>query len=89
MWMLLTGVIAEEMYDCLEQEKLLTEEQKRCKQGSRGTKNQFLIDKAVLKDCKKRHNNLSMSWIDYKNAYDFVLHSWINGVLSYFEMQIM
>ena len=86
MWMLLTGVIAEEIYDYLEQEKLLTEEQKRCKQGSPGRKDQFLIDKAVLKDCKKRHNNLSMSWIDYKKTYDFVLHSWINGVLSYFKM---
>ena len=88
MRMLLTGVIGEEMYDYLEQEKLLTEELKGFKQGSRLTKDQLLIDKAVLKDYKKRHTNLSMSWIDYKKAYDFVLHSWINGVLGYFEMWI-
>ena len=31
MWKLLTGVIAEEMYDYLEQEKLLPEEQKGCR----------------------------------------------------------
>ena len=64
MWKLSTEVIAEDMYNYLEQEKLLSEEQKGCRRGSRGTKDQFLIDKTVLKDYKKRHNNLSMAWID-------------------------
>ena len=45
MWKLLTGVIAEEMYRCLEREKILPEEQKGCK---RGRKDQLLIDKTVL-----------------------------------------
>ena len=54
---LLTGVIAEDMYDYLEQKKLLPKEQKRCRRDSRGTKDQLLIDKAVLKYCKKRHSN--------------------------------
>ena len=84
MWKLLTGVIAEDMYDYLEQEKLLPEEQKGCRRGSRGTKDQQLIDKAVLKDCKKSHTNLSMAWIDYKKAYDFVRHSWINECMKLF-----
>ena len=64
MWKLLTGVIAEEMYNYLECGKILPEEQKGCKRGSRGTKDQLLIDKTILKDCKKRHTNLSMAWID-------------------------
>ena len=55
MWKLLTGVIAEEMYNYLEREKILPKEQKGCKRGSRGTKDQLLIDKTVLEDCKKRH----------------------------------
>ena len=64
MWKLRTEVIAEDMYNYLEQEKLLSEEQTGCRRGSRGTKDHFLIDKTVLKDYKKRHNNLSMAWID-------------------------
>ena len=44
---LLTGVIAEEMYNYLEREKILPEEQKGCRRGSRGTKDQLLIDKTV------------------------------------------
>ena len=64
MWKLLTGVIAEKMYNYLEQEKILAEEQKGCNRGSHGTKDQLLIDMMVLKDYKKRHTNLSMAWID-------------------------
>ena len=62
----------------------MPEEQKGCKRGSRGTKDQLIIDKTVLKDCKKRHTNLSMAWIDYKKAYDFVPHSWINECMEKF-----
>ena len=42
-----------------------------------GTKDQLLIGKAVLKDCRRRRTNLAMAWINYRKAYDFVLHSWI------------
>ena len=78
MWKLLTGVIAEEMYNYLEREKILQEEQKGHKRGSCGTKDQLLIDKTVLKDCKKRHTNLFIAWIRYRKAHDLVPHSWVN-----------
>ena len=55
---MLTEVITEEMYNSLEREKILPEERKGCKRRSRVTKDQLLIDKTVLKDCKKRHTNL-------------------------------
>ena len=63
MWKLLTELIAEEMYNYLERDKILPEEQKGCKRGSHGRKDQLLIDKTVLIDCKKRQTNLSMAWI--------------------------
>ena len=44
---------------------------------SRGTKDQLLIDKTILRDCRKRHTNLGMAWVDYKKAYDMVPHFWI------------
>ena len=62
----------------------MPEEQEGCRRGSSGTKDQLLIDKNVLKDYKKRHNDLSMAWIDYKKAYNFVLHNWINGCMELF-----
>ena len=84
MWKLLTGVIVEEMLNYLKREKILPEEQKGYKRGSCGTKDQLLIDKIVLKDCKKRHSNLSMAWIKYRKAYDLVRHSWVNECMKMF-----
>ena len=77
MWKLLTGMISEDMYCFMENENLLPEERKGCRRKSRGTKDQLLIDKTILKDCRKRRTNLAMAWIDYRKAYDFVPHSWI------------
>ena len=77
MWKLLTGIILEDMYCFIENKSLLPEEQKCCRRNSRETKDQLLIDKAILKDCSKRRTNLAMMWIDYRKAYDFVPHSWI------------
>ena len=77
-------MLAKKMYSHLERENVLPSEQKGCRKGSRGTKDQLLIDKTVLRDCKKRHTNLAMAWIDYKKAYDMVPHSWISECLEMF-----
>ena len=68
MWKLFTGMIAEETYDYLEKMKLLPEEQKGCRRQRRATKDQLIIDKTVLKDCKKRQANLFIAWIDCKKT---------------------
>ena len=84
MWKLLTGVIADQIYAHLDQEKLLPEEQKGCRKGSRGTNNLLYIDRAVIKEVKSRNKNLAMAWIDYKKAYDMVPYSWIIECLDLF-----
>ena len=84
MWKLLTGAIAEQIYAHLDQEKLLPEEQKGCRKGSRGTNDLLYIDRAVIKEVKSRNKNLAMAWIDYQKAYDTVPHSWIIESLDLF-----
>ena len=64
MWKLLTGIIADQIYAHLDQEKLLPEEQKGCKKGSRGTNGLLYIDRVVIKEAKSRNKNLAMAWID-------------------------
>ena len=68
MWNLLTGVIADQIYEHLHEEKLLPEGQKGCRKGSRGTNDLLCIDRAVIKEVKSRNKNLEMAWIDYKKA---------------------
>ena len=77
MWKLLTGIFADKIYDHLHTNSLLPDEQKGCRKQSRGTKDQLLIDREVLKEARKKQRCLSMAWIDYKKAYDMVPHSWI------------
>ena len=53
LWNLLTDITSEHLYSFSEAEKLLPEEKKGRKRKSRGSKNQILSDKAVLRDCKR------------------------------------
>ena len=82
MWKLFTGIMSDEIYKHLETNKALPEEQKGCRRNSRGTKDQLLIDKMVMKNCRKRQVGLSMVWIDYRKAYNMVPHSWIRKTLE-------
>ena len=84
MWKLLTGVIADQIYAHLDQEKLLPEEQKGHRKGSRGTNDLLYIDRAVIKEVKSRNKNLAVAWIDYKKAYDMVPHLSIIECLDLF-----
>ena len=73
----MTGIIADNVFEYIEIYNLLPVEQKGCRRNSRKTKDQLLVDKMVLTDCKKGHTYLGMAWIDYKKAYDMIPHSWI------------
>lgn len=76
-WKLFSSIVAEEVYRHLEEHCLWPVEQKGCKKLSRGTKDQLLIDKMILRDCRERKVGLHTAWIDYKKAYDSVPHSWL------------
>ena len=87
MWKLLSGIIGDQIYRHLGQQKLLPEEQKGCRKRSRGTNDLLYIDWAVIREVKSRKKNLAMASIDYKNykkAYDIVPHSWIKECLDLF-----
>ena len=77
MWKLLTSVMVEKVYVHLSEKNVPPDEQKGCRKDLRGTKEQLLIDKQILKHCKKHKRNLAMEWIDYKKAYTMVPHRWM------------
>ena len=61
-------------------------EQKGCKKGSHGCKDQLLINKMILEHCRKAKRNLSIAWIDYRKAFDSVPHSWILKALQMYKI---
>ena len=77
MWKLLTSIISERLYTYLEETSTIPNQQKGCKRNCRGTKDQLIIDKMIMKNCKRRKTNLSMAWIDYRKAFDMIPHSWL------------
>ena len=72
------------IYAHLDEEKLLPEEQKGCRKGSRGTNDLLYIDRAVIKEVKSRNKNFAMAWIDSKKTYNMAPHSWTIDCLDLF-----
>ena len=58
MWKLLAGIMGEKLYQHLERNVMLADEQKGCRKRLRGAKDQLLVDKAILKNCRRRMTNL-------------------------------
>lgn len=79
---LLTAIISQRIYHHLSRNELLSEQQKGCIKNCQGTKDQLLLNKAILENCKNRATNMSMAWLDYQKAYDSVPHSWIKKCLK-------
>ena len=72
-----TSVLTDRTYSHQEQNDLFPLEKKGCRRGSHGCKNQLMINKMILENCKERKRNLSCAWIDYKKAFDSVPNEWI------------
>jgi hypothetical protein len=72
---LLTSIISRRIQKYMEDENLLPKEQKWCCRESKGCKDQLLISKTKLQDCKLRKQNLCMLWIDCQKSFDSVPHS--------------
>ena len=36
-----------------------------------------MVDKAVIRNYKRRKTNQNIVWVDFRKAYEIVLHAWI------------
>ena len=81
---LLTSFLTERTYSHLEQSVLFPVEQRECRRGSHGCKDQLMINKMIFGNCNKRKQNLSCAWINYKKTFDSIPHEWILRSLKLF-----
>ena len=86
MYKILTSILTERTYTFLSENDLFPLEQKGCKKGSYGCKDQLLINRMILENCHNNHRNLSVAWIDYKKAFDSIPHSWIEKCLEMYHI---
>ena len=61
---------------------ILLLEQKGCNKESYSCKDQLLMNQTIIENFRSKLKNISMAWVDYKNAFDNVLHEWILKVLN-------
>ena len=80
----MAGVISEHLYSFLDKDNILPEEQKGYKRNSRGTKDQVLLDKVVIRDWPRRSTTLAIAWIYHQKAHDMIPHSWISECFEVF-----
>ena len=74
-----SNISSDRTYLHLEQNNIFPIEQKRYR-------SELMINRMILENCKKRKQNLSCAWIDYKKALDNVTHQWILRSLKLFEV---
>ena len=89
MFKILTSILTEHTYTFLDSNDILPTEQKGCRRGSYGCKDQLLVNKMILENCHTRHSNLSTAWFDYNKAFDSVPHSWILKALEIFNVSLV
>ena len=81
----LTSILTERSYSYMIKNNILPEKQRGCARNSYEYKDQPIINKTIIEDCKKKKKNLSMAWIAYKKAFDCVPHSWILKTLRMYR----
>ena len=83
---ILTAILSNRIYNHLQENQILPEEQKGCRKGSRGCKDSLLISQMIVKHAKKIKNNLNITWIDYRKAFDSIPHAWIIRVMEIYKV---
>ena len=77
MYKTLTGITARIISRHLAEQNLLPAAQKGCHPGSKGSKDQLMVSKAIYEDCKRRKRNLSVIWIYYQKVFGNIPQSWV------------
>ena len=86
MYKIQTSIITERTYIFLDNNNILPTEQKECKRGSYGCRDQLLINKVLLENSRSSCKNLGTAWIEYRKAFDSVPHSWLLRVLGLYKV---
>ncbi len=72
---IMTSCVAKMISKHLDSQNLMSDQQKGCRRGTKGCKEQLIIDLNILNEVKKKKRKLYCCYIDYQKAYDSVSHS--------------
>ncbi|CAK1579245.1 unnamed protein product [Parnassius mnemosyne] len=83
---ILTSAITYKIRTHAETHNIIAEEQKGCRRGHMGCKEQLIIDSVIHKHAATKKRNLHCTFIDYQKAFDSIPHSWLIEVLKIYKI---
>ncbi|XP_050550436.1 uncharacterized protein LOC118279092 [Spodoptera frugiperda] len=83
---IITSTITTKINKHIEQHHIIAEEQKGCRRGHMGCKEQLVIDSVIHKHAAAKNKNLHCTYIDYKKAFDSIPHSWLLEILQIYKI---
>ena len=83
---LFTSIIATKIYTHVETYSIVTDQQKGCRKGTPGCKEQLWVDAVITQHAKHTNRNITVAWIDYQKAFDSVPHSWLIAILNLYKI---
>jgi hypothetical protein len=86
LYKIITAILSNKIYQHIIKNNILAEEQKGCKRGAKGCKEELIIDQVICKIAKCKKRNLSAAWVDYIKAFDSTPHSWLLEVLNLYKI---
>lgn len=79
-------MLSECIYEHLDNQKLLLEEQKGCRKNVSRTHDLLYIDNVVLNEVKCRKKHLTIVKNDSRKAIDVIAHTWLSQRLNTFSI---
>ncbi|XP_075971947.1 uncharacterized protein LOC142973811 [Anticarsia gemmatalis] len=86
LYKIVTACLSDLIYQHIDANNILAEQQKGCRKFSQGCKEQLIIDSVILRQVQRTKSDLFTMYIDYKKAYDSVPHSWLIEVLNIYKI---
>ncbi|XP_045492418.1 uncharacterized protein LOC123691877 [Colias croceus] len=83
---ILTSAITVKINSHIERYNIIAEEQKGCRRGHMGCKEQLIIDSTIHKHATTKNRNLHCTYIDYKKAFDSIPHTWLIQILKMYKV---
>ncbi|XP_063891684.1 uncharacterized protein LOC135117143 [Helicoverpa armigera] len=83
---ILTSVLTNKINKHIEHHHIIAEEQKGCRRGHMGCKEQLIIDSVIHKHATTKNRNLHCTYIDYKKAFDSIPHTWLIQILHIYKI---
>ena len=82
MYKIYTSCINMFLLDQVLHNNIITNGQAEGKKGTWGKTEQLLMNKSIHKEVKNLQRNLVIVWLDYRKAFDSILHSWLLQTLK-------